>query len=86
MCFLKMMYRNMEEKSLMECAVYSGKKGGQLVVQWVKHCKDSSIDVIQEFCHVNSDGVRKKLTPNIRMYFRILVCIDWEVVSLGHYH
>lgn len=57
-----MIYRNTDNKSLLECAVYSGKKGGQLVVQWAKHCKDSSIDVIQEFCHANSDGVRKKST------------------------
>lgn len=55
-----MSYRDMDERSLVECAVFSGKKGGQLVVQWIKHCKDSSIDVIQEFCQENSDGVSNK--------------------------
>ena len=74
----------MEEKSLMECAVYSGKKGGQLVVQWVKHCKDNSIDVIQEFCRENNDGVRKKLIvyDNVILYTYIHRCIDQKVVSL----
>ena len=70
----------------MECAVYSGKKGGQLVVQWVKHCKDNSIDVIQEFCRENNDGVRKKLIvyDNVILYtyIRTYINVDQKVVSL----
>lgn len=53
-----------DEKSLLECALYSQsqKKSGQLVAQWAKHCKCYSIDVVEEFCFVNSGGVRKKHT------------------------
>lgn len=50
----------MEEKSPIECAVYSHCKSDQFVMQWAKHCKLCSIDVAEELCHENSDGVSKK--------------------------